>query len=50
MPSERARPGAWQVARRLAQPHVAVMMALGFASGLPFMLVGNRGGAGCWLS
>lgn len=47
MPSERARPGAWQVARRLAQPHVAVMMALGFASGLPFMLVGNT--LGFWL-
>ncbi|MCY7354096.1 MAG: MFS transporter [Lysobacter sp.] len=33
--------------RRLQQPKVAVMVLLGFASGLPFMLVGNT--MGFWL-
>lgn len=35
------------VARSLAKPKVAVMLALGFSSGLPFMLVGNT--LGFWL-
>lgn len=51
MTSERsvtpARPGWGDVLRRLRQPKVAVMLLLGFASGLPFMLVGNT--MGFWL-
>lgn len=42
-----ARSGWRQVLRGLGQPKVAVMLALGFASGLPFMLVGNT--MGYWL-
>ena len=42
-----ARPGWRDVLRRLRQPKVAVMLLLGFASGLPFMLVGNT--MGFWL-
>ena len=42
-----ARPGWRQVVGRLGQPKVAVMLLLGFASGLPFMLVGNT--MGFWL-
>lgn len=39
---------SWRgVAQGLARPKVAVMLALGFASGLPFMLVGNT--LGFWL-
>ncbi|MBC7990851.1 MAG: MFS transporter [Luteimonas sp.] len=41
------RPGWRLVLRRLGQPKVAVMLLLGFASGLPFMLVGNT--MGFWL-
>ncbi len=41
------RPGWRDVLRRLGQPKVAVMLLLGFASGLPFMLVGNT--MGFWL-
>ncbi len=41
------RPGWRDVLRRLSQPKVAVMVLLGFASGLPFMLVGNT--MGFWL-
>lgn len=37
--SKRVRAG--EVLRSLAQPKVAVMLALGFAAGLPFMLIGN---------
>ena len=41
-------PAGWrQVLRRLSRPKVAVMLLLGFASGLPFMLVGNT--MGYWL-
>jgi PAT family beta-lactamase induction signal transducer AmpG len=40
-------PGWRQVLRQLGQPKVAVMLLLGFASGLPFMLVGNT--MGYWL-
>lgn len=36
-----------EVARALSKPKVAVMLALGFSSGLPFMLVGNT--LGFWL-
>lgn len=46
-PTQSARPGWRQVLRRLGQPKVAVMLLLGFASGLPFMLVGNT--MGFWL-
>lgn len=39
---------SWKdVARSLAKPKVAVMLGLGFSSGLPFMLVGNT--LGFWL-
>ncbi|TCZ79626.1 MFS transporter [Lysobacter sp. N42] len=41
------RPGWKQVLRNLGQPKVAVMLLLGFSSGLPFMLVGNT--MGYWL-
>lgn len=40
-------PGWRAVAHGLTRPKVAVMLALGFASGLPFMLVGNT--LGFWL-
>src|SRR5690606_27780130 len=40
-------PGWRQVVGRIGQPKVAVMLLLGFASGLPFMLVGNT--MGFWL-
>lgn len=43
----RKKLGARDVLRALGQPKVAVMLALGFASGLPFMLVGNT--MGYWL-
>ena len=42
-----ARPGWQSVLRGLGQRKVAVMLMLGFASGLPFMLVGNT--MGYWL-
>ncbi|CAN5287466.1 MFS transporter [soil metagenome] len=35
------RRSAMEVARALTQPKVALMLALGLSSGLPFMLVGN---------
>ncbi len=37
-----------EVIRELRQPKVAVMLALGFGSGLPFMLIGNT--LGFWLA
>jgi PAT family beta-lactamase induction signal transducer AmpG len=43
----RRRPGWREVAGALTQRKVGVMLALGFASGLPFMLVGNT--LGFWL-
>ncbi len=46
-PAKPARPGWRDVLRRLGQPKVAIMVLLGFASGLPFMLVGNT--MGFWL-
>src|SRR3954470_10879990 len=39
---------AAEVLRALRKPKVAVMLALGFSSGLPFMLIGNT--LGFWLS
>lgn len=47
MPTEPSRPGWRQVLKALRKPKVAVMLALGLASGLPFMLVGNT--LGYWL-
>ena len=49
MTSETAlrRPGAGDVLRALARPKILVMLLLGLASGLPFMLVGNT--LGLWL-
>ena len=41
------RRGAMEVVRSLRRPKVAVMLALGFASGLPFMLTGAT--LGYWL-
>jgi PAT family beta-lactamase induction signal transducer AmpG len=43
----RPRRSALQVLRELRQPKVAVMLALGFASGLPFLLTANT--LGYWL-
>jgi PAT family beta-lactamase induction signal transducer AmpG len=42
------RRGAREVIAALGQPNVAVMFALGFSSGLPFMLIGNT--LGLWLT
>ena len=42
------RRGAAQVLAALSQPKVAVMLVLGFGSGLPFMLIGNT--LGFWLA
>lgn len=48
MTTEAPAASGWrQVLRQLGQPKVAVMLLLGFASGLPFMLVGNT--MGYWL-
>ena len=46
-PAKRKR-AALDVLRALGRPKVAVMLALGFSSGLPFMLIGNT--LGFWLS
>src|SRR3982750_766770 len=48
-PAETKRPkrSALQVLRELRRPKVAVMLALGFASGLPFLLSQNT--LGYWL-
>ncbi len=43
----RRRRTALEVVRELRQPKVAVMLALGFSSGLPFLLTGNT--FGYWL-
>ena len=47
VPPPPVRQGWRQVLRGLTRPKVAVMLLLGFASGLPFMLVGNT--LGFWL-
>jgi PAT family beta-lactamase induction signal transducer AmpG len=46
--SAKPRRGALQVLTALGQPKVAVMLVLGFGSGLPFMLIGNT--LGFWLA
>lgn len=46
-PPERRKRSALDVLRELRQPKVAVMLALGFASGLPFLLTANT--FGYWL-
>jgi PAT family beta-lactamase induction signal transducer AmpG len=38
----------WDVVQALGRPKVALMLALGFSSGLPFMLIGNT--LGFWLA
>ncbi|WP_225615817.1 AmpG family muropeptide MFS transporter [Methylomonas albis] len=46
-PSARRKRTALEVLREIKQPKVAVMVALGFASGLPFLLTANT--FGYWL-
>src|SRR3954465_11305972 len=46
-PSKKKKRSALQVLRELRQPKVAVMLALGFSSGLPFLLTANT--FGYWL-
>src|SRR4051812_32009056 len=46
-PSPPAKRSAWGLLRELRQPKVAVMLALGFSSGLPFLLTANT--FGYWL-
>lgn len=41
MATERTRPGWREVLAGLGRPNVALLLLLGFAAGLPFMLVGN---------
>lgn len=48
VPVPRPQRGAVQVLSALRRPKVAVMLALGFSSGLPFMLIGNT--VGLWLA
>jgi len=43
----RKKRSAGEVLRALGRPKVAIMLALGFSSGLPFMLIGNT--LGYWL-
>lgn len=47
MSTEARRPGWREVFRGLRDPKVALLLVLGFAAGLPFMLVGNT--LGFWL-
>ena len=47
LPAKPPRRSARDVVRALTRPKVGVMLALGFSSGLPFMLVGNT--LGLWL-
>ncbi|NML42355.1 AmpG family muropeptide MFS transporter [Ramlibacter sp. G-1-2-2] len=46
-PEKRRKRSALQVLRELRQPKVAMMLALGFSSGLPFLLTANT--FGYWL-
>src|SRR3954466_8668750 len=46
-PSPRAQRTAWGLLREVRQPKVAVMLALGFSSALPFLLTANT--FGYWL-
>ena len=48
VPIRPQRRGAVEVLKSLSQPKVAIMLALGFGSGLPFMLIGNT--LGYWLA
>jgi PAT family beta-lactamase induction signal transducer AmpG len=43
-----SRRSVGEVLKALARPKVAIMLALGFSSGLPFMLIGNT--LGFWLA
>ena len=45
--ASRKRRSAMEVIRALSHPKVAIMLALGFSSGLPFLLTGNT--LGYWL-
>jgi PAT family beta-lactamase induction signal transducer AmpG len=47
-PKPKSKRTALDVLRALGRPKVAIMLALGFSSGLPFMLIGNT--LGFWLS
>jgi len=47
MATELKRPGWREVFRGLRDPKIALLLVLGFAAGLPFMLVGNT--LGFWL-
>jgi PAT family beta-lactamase induction signal transducer AmpG len=47
-PAASKKRGMMEVLRALGKPRVGVMLALGFSSGLPFMLIGNT--LGFWLS
>lgn len=44
---KKSKPSWIQTLRAITRPKVAIMLALGFSSGLPFMLVGNT--LGFWL-
>ena len=44
---KKPRPKARDVLKAMGQPKVAIMLALGFAAGLPFMLIGNT--LGYWM-
>ncbi len=48
MAGTKTKRGMMDVLRALGRPRVGVMLALGFSSGLPFMLIGNT--LGFWLS
>ncbi|UOF00103.1 MFS transporter [Bdellovibrio reynosensis] len=45
--AKKSKPSWMQTLRAVTRPKVAIMLALGFSSGLPFMLVGNT--LGFWL-
>jgi len=45
--AKKSKPSWMQTLRAITRPKVAIMLALGFSSGLPFMLVGNT--LGFWL-
>jgi len=47
IPARSSRHRAHEILTSLTQPNVAVMFALGFGSGLPFLLIGNT--LGYWL-
>ena len=47
LPPAKKRRTAMEVIRSIGRPKVAVMLALGFSSGLPFLMIGNT--LGYWL-